>query len=1257
MASRSRDVPDEELFMSRPRPTEDCDSPTVEPLRIFKPQSPAGDKGSARPKYPAPPSSSSSAAGSASSAASKPGIASLPPLPSFPFGASSSAAPLPYPDDDSKAQSKPQPKASRIPYPDDEPKPSPPGGRVYSPPPASSSPSSPAQNDSYPRPTVSTGEKKTGLAERRGAAPKPLQSPVSPGTDDEDTGGLFAKPLRNPASAAPAPKISNAYQQKPYYPPPGGGASQAAPINRISSTASNSTTRASRGSPPPPETPVVEPGTIPGGGIEARYAAAGISGTATLNSLQTPSAAAQSRLAQYGSQAPAAQPQQPRPWTPTETPGQQPFGPPTVYQGAEVVSNPTPPPQQTPAFNLPKNPNPTTQVPAGSALQVSVLEQDFQRMQASTPPPAYTSVNPNASSKYPDEKQRPTQPHPSSSVPTTTAAAAITTTTAAAPIAAATASASNANPLASPNPVSSPTPQKQSPAGNTATTIPAHNAGHPALAQDNKLAPGQNGQPALTHTPSLLAAAQSPPPLPEGWIAHLDQNSGQYYYIHLATQATQWEFPTGPTPLNHDIAPLSPTASTYGNPLGSPFLGGGKAGLASPMFQAQGHPGYAESIMSVSASVAPTMTGFTGPPPSAGVEMYKVMPTNGVYFGPYLRYVNMDLEKGIWYGSILLVTDAPQPPTIHVHLSVDLSPNPRQLIPQSIYQHQRWVFYKYEMDLQMSEQGTERWTYAVTSHLGCTRYEFVVAGRYETGWRMIAHSGNDFSPSTNQNERAKLGGVGFMWKDILQKNVECGGFHVQLGLGAQIYGDRLWRELPLLKQWLSMQGRENRKNAPWTARHQEEVSHAYFHYYTSHFDQPYMREAFAQIPHILQIDDHDIFDGFGSYPDYMQSSAIFKGIGRIAIDMYLLFQHHTTVEILRNVSSDMDLFTITGSGWHFVKYLGPAVVVVGPDCRSERTMTRVMAGPTYQGIFPRVATLPPSVQHCIWMISVPVVYPRLETVETLANTFATGKKAVNTTYNILGKVTSSVAGVVGGKEVVQQGFKEVKKAVGKTGLMGNVLNQFGDIDIAEELKDLWTHESKDLERTYLIRTLQGIAQQKGIRMTFLSGDVNCAGAGLVHDPSHPSDHKTMYQIIASPVVAAPCSNYMLKMLHNNKLLYVPQNGHRSTHEVSDTKEDMMEIFHTDASGAAREHKKLIARRNYVAIVAYDPDAIAGGQLQGPQGVQGGLKPGYAASVASGSQSGLSKLSLAVDFVVQGDGPYQTTTKYGPVIVPHLEYGH
>ncbi len=396
---------------------------------------------------------------------------------------------------------------------------------------------------------------------------------------------------------------------------------------------------------------------------------------------------------------------------------------------------------------------------------------------------------------------------------------------------------------------------------------------------------------------------------------------------------------------------------------------------------------------------------------------------------------------------------------------------------------------------------------------------------------------------------------------------------------------------------------------------------------------------------------------------------MFKNIGRVGIDMYLLFQHHTTLEILRNVNTDTDIFTITGTGWHFVKYLGPAVVVVGPDCRSERNQQQVLAGSTYQGLFPKVALLPSSVQHCIWMIAVPIIYPRLEAAEQIAHTVATGKKAVTGTYNLLGKVTSSVAGVVGAKGVVGSGFDTVKKAVGKSGLMGGILSPFGDIDMLDELRDQWTHESKvsqvspsfsypllmerfqDLERTYLLRTLQQISHQKSLRMTFLSGAVNCCGSGLVHDPSHPSDHKTMYQLISSSVVNTPPPSYVLKLLHSSqKPLYVPQNGHRSNNAPSDTKEDMMEIFTQEPDGRPREARKLMGRRNYVAVVAYDPEVVMGGKGGG-------------------------RLSLAVDFMVQGEGQPGVgagvpgvggvvqpglggsgVSKYGPVIVPSLEFG-
>ncbi|KAJ5894396.1 hypothetical protein N7495_006087 [Penicillium taxi] len=1159
----------------------------------------------------------------------------------------------------SSPDSNSSPTNARLPYPDDRPRPQmrssgpnderPADTHRYGSPPAGPSAVSPAEYPSALRPREGREPRVATLAERRGAAPKPL--PESPA----DAPDLAARPWPRPTippTGQGNPDAQYQYRQQ-YYPPPQGSTprpaanlqvpqSSSGGINRISSTASTSTTRAQRGSPPPPETPIAGPGQQPGSDIEARYAAAGIAGTGTLTSLQATSLAAQRRAEPYSGQQPTYQQGSvPRPWTPTELPGTQPHGPPTVYQGAEEVVTAD---QQAPAHPLQYSSPPPQHLaqpqlqPQQAQQDISLqhhasrppsntLEHDMDRMRlADEPPPAYSSVSgPAAANGYPIEKPGAGAGTPTSAAAIGGAASAVAGQHPATNNQSHPAVVSGASPVSSisshEHPAFANDPRQQQSMGQSPQSTVAND--HPIFQQTvqvNSPAPSGPSGP----TPS------SPPPLPEGWIAHMDPNSGQYYYIHLPSQSTQWEFPKGPTPLNLNETPLSPIGSVYSShPLTSPGFSAFGKSMASPGIPLT--PGF-ESLQS------PMMGGFSGPPPSSGMDLYKTAPTNGVYFGPYLRYTNMDLERGLWLGSILLVTDAAQPPTIHLHQSVDLSPNPRQLKATNIAAHQRWTFYRYEVSLQMDDAGPAKWTYAITSHLGCTRYEFLVAGRRETNWRFIATSGNDFSINVNANERARLGGVGLMWKDIMQKHNEIGGFHAQLCLGGQIYADRMWKEIACLKQWLAISGKEARKNAPWTAANQQDVSHAYFHYYTSHFDQPYLRESFAQIPYICQIDDHDIFDGFGSYPEHMQFSNMFKNIGRIGIEMYLLFQHHTTLDILRNVNNDTDLFTITGTGWHFVKYLGPGVVVVGPDCRSERNPHQVMAGPTYQGIFPKVAMLPPSVQHCLWMVSVPLIYPRLETAEHIANTVATGKRAVTGAYNVLGKVTSSVAGVVGAKEFVGSGFDSVKRAVGKSGLMGSILSPFGEFDLMDELRDQWTHESKDLERTYLIRTLQGIAHQKSLRMTFLSGAVGVCGAGLVHDPAQPSDHKTMYQLIASPVVNTPPPSYVLKLLHSSsKPLYVPANGHRSSSQPTDTKEDMMEIFQTDVTGQAREHRKLMARRNYVAIVAYDPEIVSANPYGQP---------------AQGS-----KLSLAADFMVQGEGAYATVVKYGPVVVPSLEPGH
>lgn len=130
----------------------------------------------------------------------------------------------------------------------------------------------------------------------------------------------------------------------------------------------------------------------------------------------------------------------------------------------------------------------------------------------------------------------------------------------------------------------------------------------------------------------------------------------------------------------------------------------------------------------------------------------------------------------------------------------------------------------------------------------------------------------------------------------------------------------------------------------------------------------------------------------------------------------------------------------------------------------------------------------------------------------------------------------------------------------------------------------------------------------------------------------------MYQLISSSIVDTPPPSYILRLLHNNKQLYVPANGHHSNNAPSDTKEEMMEIFVAEPDGRPREQKKLLGRRNYVAIVAFDPEIVQGSFGRNDSG------------------RGEGRLSLAADFMAQGESIQTPLTKFGPVIIPSLEFG-
>jgi len=53
--------------------------------------------------------------------------------------------------------------------------------------------------------------------------------------------------------------------------------------------------------------------------------------------------------------------------------------------------------------------------------------------------------------------------------------------------------------------------------------------------------------------------------------------------------------------------------------------------------------------------------------------------------------------------------------------------------------------------------------------------------------------------------------------------------------------------------------------------------------------------ANAQIPMQNIFDDHDIIDGFGSYPHKFMKCPVFSNLGKSAFKYYLLFQHQSSI--------------------------------------------------------------------------------------------------------------------------------------------------------------------------------------------------------------------------------------------------------------------------------------------------------------------------------------------------------------------------
>lgn len=335
-----------------------------------------------------------------------------------------------------------------------------------------------------------------------------------------------------------------------------------------------------------------------------------------------------------------------------------------------------------------------------------------------------------------------------------------------------------------------------------------------------------------------------------------------------------------------------------------------------------------------------------------------------------------------------------------------------------------------------------------------------------------------------------------LWHEDRIHSKDLQRFHLLLMGGDQIYFDSIWEDLKPLKDWVAL-SREEQLEFKVSQSLRRQIEDYYFGLYSKRWlsdaRHPWgasainhdSAEAMAYIPTVMMWDDHDIFDGWGSYSGAMQKSALFKTLFECARQAFWVFQMQHALSDLPLLKEDTrynvsqtdpqyepiawkkllakDILALPlldkQPGFSYSFSVGPVSVVVS-DLRTERSRTQVMGASTWtalQGWLSEIQEGKPThpgtkCQHLIFMSSVPVAHPKLSVAEGFLDTF--------------------------GEDHV---------------LDSN----------ADDLKDHWSHDDHEGERKRLLETLTRVAEKKKLRVSIVSGDVHVAAWGCAYRTDIP----------------------------------------------------------------------------------------------------------------------------------------------------------
>ncbi|GAC98403.1 plasma membrane protein [Pseudozyma hubeiensis SY62] len=556
------------------------------------------------------------------------------------------------------------------------------------------------------------------------------------------------------------------------------------------------------------------------------------------------------------------------------------------------------------------------------------------------------------------------------------------------------------------------------------------------------------------------------------------------------------------------------------------------------------------------------------------------MTTLNVKAGPMLRYDNVDLTSGIYHAYAMIVTedatsDYQLTPTLQYRwedaTSVSATNDGKTAVTENeshkqseaIKLHQyhgkegSFTFWRFKIEVPLADRelavhysidGEAHPNSQSEAIKGMTGHTFFVPSKTDN-FRWAGHSCNGFSASVDEKE---FNGPNPLWDDLLKAHASK-PYHAVIGGGDQIYCDTLVRE-PEMQEWNNQSDPKKRMKMPLTDEIRTCIDRYMFNHYCEWFGGGSFAKSIAQIPMINMLDDHDLIDGFGTYPDDLMRAPVFNYVGARGYFYFLLFQLFVNDEVdgVSETSHPNKSMIIGGDGVYIpfknhslLSYLGPKQWILLADCRSERKLDQICSKATYQRLFDAVRKLPPGVEHLIFLLGVPLAYPRMVFLE----------RTLSSSMNPLIMLAK--------------------------GLSPGFTNNFnGQVELLDDLGDHWCAGPHKHERNWLVERVQEVALEKHLRVSYISGDVHAAGVGVFygyhqHDPS--LDPKYSLAVITSAIVNTPPPPAVISML--NKLA---SKKHRSLFYCG-TKETMVPLFETDLNDQKQKDKYIIGARNWCSV--------------------------------------------------------------------------